>query len=89
MKSEMVPRLRGRIRAEDFGGLLFCVEPMRILAFNATGHRLACLIDGVRNAQKIAADFAEELTVASGMVQGDVDAFLRQLDGEGLLDWSV
>lgn len=85
MQTVRTPRLCGSVRPEKFGGLLFCVEPMRILAFNHSGYQLACLIDGRRKFDEIAVEFAKRLVLPLTTVQSDVDAFLGLLDSEGLL----
>lgn len=83
------PRLKGRVRPEAFGGLLFCVDPMRILTLNPSGYRIAKMLEAGCDVDTMAAVFADEFRAPRQAMAADIRAFVAMLDEQELLDWQA
>ncbi|MBB4316202.1 PqqD family protein [Roseospira marina] len=76
------------MRPEAFGGLLFCVEPVRILTLNPTAYRIAALLAEGHAPATIVAALAETFRQPLAVIATDVEAFLATLAAQDLLDRS-
>lgn len=80
------PTLKGKLRSESFGGLIFCMEPLRILAINQIAYEIAAKLNGLTTIRKISSKLAERYSYPELAVQRDVEGFLSFLAHEGLLE---
>lgn len=80
-------RLKGRLRAEPFGGLIFCMDPLRILMLNPTAYEMALGLRQGEASEAIAKRLARQYAVSPTSVADDVREFLTFLQSQSVLEW--
>jgi len=87
MNNSSIPKRKGKIRREPFGGLIFCISPNTIITLNHTGYCIARMLDGSRQIDQIAAYLHDVYIVSLETALRDIRQMVQMLDSASLIDW--